>query len=211
MKKNGVLFDLDGTLWEVTNRTFESINEVARKYKLKEINKETVCRVFGLNRIESAQMYFPYLELNKALKITDEISILNIKNLKKYGGNIYPNLEDTLIKLKNNYELFIVSNTGQSEYIEAFLISSGLFKYFNSYIAASELNISKADAIKKVIKENELEKAVYIGDTKKDFEASKLANIPFIQAKYGFGDDLRTEYYINSIDELPNIIQILFN
>lgn len=117
MKKNGVLFDLDGTLWEVTNRTFESINEVARKYKLKEINKETVCRVFGLNRIESAQMYFPYLELNKALKITDEISILNIKNLKKYGGNIYPNLEDTLIKLKNNYELFIVSNTGQSEYI----------------------------------------------------------------------------------------------
>lgn len=211
MKKNGVLFDLDGTLWEVTNRTFESINEVARKYKLKEINKETVCRVFGLNRIESAQMYFPYLELNKALKITDEILILNIKNLKKYGGNIYPNLEDTLIKLKNNYELFIVSNTGQSEYIEAFLISSGLFKYFNSYIAASELNISKADAIKKVIKENELEKAVYIGDTKKDFEASKLANIPFIQAKYGFGDDLRTEYYINSIDELPNIIQILFN
>ena len=28
MKKNGILFDLDGTLWEVKNSTFESANKI---------------------------------------------------------------------------------------------------------------------------------------------------------------------------------------
>ena len=32
-------------------------------------------------------------------------------------------------------------------------------------------------------------------------EASKIDNIPFIQAKYGFGNDLKTKDYINSIEE----------
>ena len=103
------------------------------------------------------------------------------------------------------YEFFIVSNTGHKEYIEAFLVTSGLAKYFTDYIAASQLNISKADGINKIIQDYNIEKAVYIGDTKKDMEASKKANIPFIQARYGFGENLETEYYIDSIEELPKI------
>ena len=82
-------------------------------------------------------------------------------------------------------------------------------KYFKDYIAASELKISKADAIKKIINDYQLTKAIYVGDTKKDMEASDLAGIPFIQAKYGFGKDLNTKYYINEIKELPNIVEKL--
>lgn len=209
MKKEGILFDLDGTLWEVIDSTFKSANEIVKKYELQEISKETICSVFGLNKVESAQLYFPYLELDKSLKLLDEIAFLNIKNLKEYGGNVYSNLEKTLIDLQGNYEMFIVSNTAESEYIEAFLISSNLNKYFKDYIAASELKISKADAIKKIINDYQLTKAIYVGDTKKDMEASDLAGIPFIQAKYGFGKDLNTKYYINEIKELPNIVEKL--
>lgn len=107
--------------------------------------------------------------------------------------------------------MFIVSNTAESEYIKAFLTSSKLEKYFKSYIAASELKISKADAIKKIIEDYKLKKAVYVGDTKKDMEASNLAGIPFIQAKYGFGKDLNTKYYINELKELPDIVEKIIN
>jgi len=207
MENIGILFDLDGTLWEVIDITLESVNEIAKKYDLKEVTKQTICSVFGLNKIESAQLYFPYLELEDSLKIMDEIEDYKNKILKECGGNIYPNIEEVLIELEKEYKLFIVSNTAKSEYIEAFLISSGLEKYFIDYIAASELNILKADAIKKIIDEYELEKSVYVGDTKKDLEASNMANIAFIQAKYGFGEDLNTQYYINEINELPDIIK----
>ena len=209
MEKNGILFDLDGTLWDVKNSTFESANKIVKKHKLKEISMETICSVFGLNKFETAQLYFPYLELNQSLNLLDEIEILNIKNLKEYGGNIYPNLKETLASLRKKYELFIVSNTSKSEYIEAFLTSAKLNNYFKDYIAASELGISKADAIKKIIDDYKLTKAVYVGDTKKDMEASNLAEIPFIQAKYGFGKNLNAKYYINAFKELPYIVEKL--
>ncbi len=110
-------------------------------------------------------------------------------------------------KLNEIYNLFIVSNTDRKEYIEAFFTTSKLGKYFSDYLVASELNISKSEAIKKIIADNKLVKSIYVGDTIKDLEATKLINIPFIQAKYGFGNDLKTSYYIDSIEELPGVIQ----
>lgn len=205
--RKGILFDLDGTLWEVTDITYKSANQIAQKYNLKEISIETIRSVFGLNKEDSAKLYFPYLNIEKAIKLIDEIEIININNLTKYGGNLYSNLENVLIKLSKKYELFIVSNTGNIEYIEAFLTTSKLKQYFSGYVAASALNISKAKAIQNVIEANGLKNAIYVGDTMKDLESSKIVGIPFIWAKYGFGNKLQTKYYINEISELPNIIE----
>lgn len=208
--KLGILFDLDGTLWEVIDSTFQSANEITKKYHLPEISKETVLKVFGLNKREAAKLYFPDLPFKKSSKLLDEMARLNIEYLTKYGGNLYPNLENTLQKL-NKYSLFIVSNSAEAKYIEAFLISSNLKDYFKDYIAASSLNISKEEAILKIIEKYHLEKAVYIGDTKKDLEAATQAGIPFIQAKYGFGEDLKTKYSISSFNALPIVLEQVFN
>ena len=105
--------------------------------------------------------------------------------------------------------MYIVSNSAEKRYIEAFLNSSDTRKYFKDYIAASSLNISKSAAITKVVNEYGLEKAVYIGDTILDLEAANESKIPFIQAKYGFGNDLNTKYYINKISELPELLENL--
>ena len=210
-KKNAILFDLDGTLWEVVDATYKSVNEIAKQHNLKEIKLNTINSVFGLNKIEAAKLYFPYLKPENCMELMDEISVTSIKNIKEEGGNIYPNLENVLQELIKKYQLFIVSNTGHKAYIEAFLTTSCLEKYFTDYIAASELNISKADGITKIIHEYNIKNAIYVGDTKKDMEASEIANVPFIHAKYGFGNDLKAEYYINSIEELPKIIELINN
>lgn len=205
--KNSVIFDLDGTLWEVIESTYISANIIANKYNLKEISKDTICKVFGLNREESAKLYFPYMELSESTKLIDEIAVINIENLKNNGGNVYPNVKNVLKILNKRYDLYIVSNTSEIEYIRAFLKSADAKECFKNYIAASSLKISKADAISKVISDNSIEKAVYIGDTAKDLEAAKANNIPFIQAKYGFGEDLKSQYYINEIKELPEVLE----
>ena len=165
--------------------------------------------MFGLNKGESAKLYFPYMELNESTKLIDEIAAINIENLKNNGGNVYPNVKEVLNKLVDKYDLYIVSNTAEIEYIRAFLKSSDIQKYFKDYIAASSLNISKADAIKKIIEDNKIKNAVYIGDTIIDLKASNINNIPFVQAKYGFGEDLKTEYCINNLKELPKVLEKL--
>ena len=205
--KKSVLFDLDGTLWEVIDSTYKSANIIANKYNLKEISKETICNAFGLNREGAASLYFPNTDLNEAVKLIDEIAIINIDNLKKNGGNVYPNVKEVLNNLVEKYDLYIVSNTAEVEYINAFLNSSKTKKFFKDYIAASSLNISKAEATEKIINENKIEKAAYVGDTIIDLEASKAAEIPFVLAKYGFGKNLQSKYYINELKELPKVLE----
>ena len=50
-------------------------------------------------------------------------------------------------------------------------------------------------------------KPVYIGDTRRDEEAARIAGIPFIHARYGFGDAERPEGMINDIAELPGLLR----
>ena len=56
-----------------------------------------------------------------------------------------------------------------------------------------------------------IEDAIYVGDTKKDYKASQIANIPFIQCLYGFGNDLNCNYKINNIFELCDRVEEVFN
>lgn len=192
-------------MWEVTDVTYESANEVAKHHKLKEVEKGTVCRAFGLNKIECAKTYFPDSELCVSLDYMDEISKIKIARLNEKGGNLYPNVKETIMMLSDKYALFIVSNTSKKEYIEAFLKTSGLEQYFTDYIAAGSQGITKASAIKEVVEKYELKKAVYVGDTIKDMEAADEAGILFIQARYGYGSALNVEHYINSVVELKKL------
>lgn len=207
MINRGIIFDLDGTLWETIDVTYESANEIAKKYGLEKISKDTICNAFGTNKLESFKMYFPSLNLFYLDKIMYEIGNLKIEKLNKGRGNIYFGVKETLIELSSHYQLFIVSNTAEEEYINAFLTSSGLKSYFKDSIAASKLNLTKEDAIKQIIENNNLNKAVYVGDTKKDLNASYLSNIPFVYAKYGFGNNLKTKYVIEKISDLPDVIE----
>lgn len=119
-------------------------------------------------------------------------------------------MNEVLNQLVNKYDLYIVSNSAEIEYIRAFLNSSNTKEYFKDYIAASSLNISKEEAIKKIIDDNKIENAVYVGDTIIDLKASNINNISFIQAKYGFGEDLKTKYYINNLKELPKVLEKIY-
>lgn len=210
MNKNALIFDLDGTLWDVLNSTYKSANEVTLIHNLDNVTIKTVSNAMGMSRKEAALLYFPNLIIDDSLKYLDEVQELNIKKLSKYGGNIYDNVINTINNLKDNYDLYIVSNTGHIEYIESFLITSGLKTCFKGYIAASKLNISKKDAIIKIIKDNNIKNSVYIGDTKMDLEAALGANVPFIHARYGFDKDLKTKYYIEDIKELESILKEIF-
>ena len=208
--KHGIIFDLDGTLWDVANTTYKSVNEVSSKYKINSVSRDTVISCFGLDKDNTSLKYYPTLDRGIRLKIMDEIAILIINRLKLSGGNIYNGVKNTLKILSKNYDLYIVSNTANYEYIESFLDGNNVRDYFKDYIAASSINISKSDAIKKIISDNNLECAIYVGDTIYDFDASKCVGIPFIWAKYGFGKSINVEYSIENFSEIIKVIKNIF-
>lgn len=210
MERKAVIFDLDGTLWESIDSTYTSLNKVAKEHNYSEISRDLVLKNYGNNKVESAELFFPNLEQEEAFKLLDESDQLNIDNLTINGGYLYPGLEEALFNLQQDYDLYIVSNTSTKKYIESFLISSKLFKYFKDYVAASEIILSKGNALIKLMDDYYIKEAVYVGDTQKDKKAAEVANIPFIQCLYGFGPDLDCEYKIDDISQLPDCVNSVF-
>ncbi len=204
----GIIFDLDGTLWEVIDATHKAVNEVAIKNGFEPISRKTICDVFGTPRDACAKIYFPTLSVEEAVSLMDESTIKNIEYLQKYGGNVFAKVKETMEELSKKYELFIVSNTAFNTYIEAFLNCSGTKELFTDYIATGEYNLTKPEAIKKIVVDHNLDKSIYVGDTEKDMEAAIGAGVEFIQAKYGFGQDLKTAHSIDKIEELPKKISV---
>ena len=124
--------------------------------------------------------------------------------MKKNGGHIYKNTIKTINYLSNKYALYIVS-TCHSVYIEAFLEHYSIEKYFKDYECSGNTGLSKKENIKSVIKRNKISKAIYVGDTIKDYEAANKNELNFIWAGYGFG---KCDKYYKKIDDISELINI---
>ena len=207
--KIGIIFDLDGTLWDTSKATAYAVKDVSKLENIVPVSDQEIINSFGENKENIAKIYFPNIEFDKALDLVDDVNIKNIDILQKEGGRLYPRLREVIKNLSHNYNLFIVSNAIRNEYIEAFLVTSSLKEYFTGYMAAGAEGLSKSSAIKKVIKDYGLEKSIYVGDTKLDYDAATDANIPFIHAKYGFQSSLPSKHYINNLEELESTIKIV--
>ncbi len=204
--KEAIIFDLDGTLWDSTEEVVNAWNEV---FKNNEINYlltiEDMKGLMGKTIKEIASIILHEVEENKVLQIMDECCKFELILLEKNGGRLYPTLESTLKELLKKYSLYIVSNC-QEGYIETFLAYHKLDKYFSDYENHGRTKLTKGENIKIIIERNKLKKAVYVGDTQRDYDAAKQAGIPFIHAQYGFGTLNEPTTFINGFEELIRVL-----
>ena len=57
------------------------------------------------------------------------------------------------------------------------------------------------------MKRNGVTRAVYVGDTAGDEESARVAGIPFIFAKYGFGQAKAPDYVLEEFAQLPKLME----
>ena len=74
---------------------------------------------------------------------------------------------------------------------------------FDDFESAGATGLSKGENIKLVVERNNIDKAVYIGDTQGDLDSADFAGVPFIRAAYGFGQMNRPVPEIREFCELP--------
>ena len=108
-------------------------------------------------------------------------------------------------KLKEDYHLYIVSNC-QVGYIETFLKYYGFEDLFEDIECYGNNGYPKGDNIALIVKRNNLDDAVYVGDIQGDYDATMQAGIKFIHAAYGFGTINASVPKIESLSELADII-----
>ena len=211
MSKQGIIFDLDGTLWDASQSNAPAWNvELERHSEItKRITVEDIQGYMGKTIDEIAKIALPDMETGKSVPILKKCCKEEIVALRQHGGILFPKLEETLEVLHKKYHLFIVSNC-QDGYVQAFLDYHKLNQYFDDIEMAGRTGKNKAENIKLIVERNRLDKAVYVGDTEGDYNSTKEAGLPFIFAAYGFGNVENTEYIIENITELVDVVRNIF-
>lgn len=203
---DGIIFDLDGTLWNATGPCKEAW---VKGYELKgygkiEFDDGTYKSCMGMLIPDIARKLFPNLNDDQRAELIEEIIKVEHELLKEKGGILYSNLEETLKQLSVNHKLCVVSNC-QAGYIEIFLEFHGLGKYFTDIECPGNTGKLKCDNIKMVVDRNHFQKPIYVGDTKGDCDSAHKAGVPFIFASYGFGDVSDYEYKIENLLQLTQM------
>ncbi|MEW9502057.1 HAD family hydrolase [Jeotgalibacillus marinus] len=203
---DSIIFDLDGTIWDPIDTVLNAWNSRIKEHSQikRELTRIDFEGTMGLQMHDISKKLFPYLSEDVRVKVITECCETEQGYLKKQGGNLYHNVEEVLNVLSKQYKLYIVSNC-QDGYIESFYEFHNLEKYFLDYENPGRTGLSKGENINLIIERNNLSNPIYVGDTEGDLNASRYAGIPFVYAKYGFGQVSDYDEVIEKFDELVKL------
>ena len=203
---DSIIFDLDGTLWDSTEKVAEAWNEVISEQGIRQpdITAPLLQSLFGQPLSDIAATAFADIDRTSQLKLVELCCARQHQLLLRDSSPLYPHLEETLQYLVAKYPLFIVSNC-QAGYIEVFLKVTNLGEYFKDHLCPGDTGVNKAANIRQIMKRNNLKNSIYVGDTDGDNKAAKAAGIPFVHAAYGFGQTANIDYQINDLSDLTTL------
>lgn len=190
-RPDGLIFDLDGTLWDSTEtvagawtRALGNLDGAGR-----EVTAEEIAGMMGKPHREIYRAMFPGMDEAEQERRILACYAEEERQLHRLGGNLYPGVAEGLTTLSRVFPLFIVSNCQQG-YIESFLEWSALGGLFRDFECHGNTGLDKGANLEAVRKRNRLKRPLYVGDTQSDQEAAIKGGMPFIHAGYGFGKAL---------------------
>ena len=205
-KFDSIIFDVDGTLWDVRDAVAHAWRDVITELTDWEINFDgkSLGAMFGKTMDTIFFHFYPDSTKEEYEKITGIIYKRQKEYLIRYAPALYEGVEKTLEKLSHRYKLFIVTNA-QRGYIDTIFAVHDIQKYFTDWMCFGDTNASKDVTIRKIIERNNLKNAVYVGDTQGDADSCEKAGIPIVYAAYGLG---RVEKPWRSIDKFSELEDI---
>lgn len=204
MKKQLIIFDMDGTLINSSLTIANAINFVRGKINLPAMDIDLIAKTINDTTISSSKYFYNSKKFTKEHeKWFSEYYTKNHKNeLALYDG-IY----ELLINLKeNNFKLAVATNAYRKSAVES-LTFLRIMNLFDTVVCHDEVEQGKPypDMLFKVLDNLNLEKenAVFVGDGSRDKTASRKADIDYIMVNWGFSqyDDA-----VKSINKLHKIL-----
>ncbi len=204
---DGIIFDIDGTLWDSRKVVADSWNAALAehtKYNV-QFNYEEIGRLFGKPMDEIFRTLLGNIPDDEMEGLIDLMYNYEHHYLDMYPPSAYDGTYKVLEQLSKKYKLYIVTNA-QKGYTEKLFAATAICPFFTDWLCFGDTNAPKDVTLRKIIERNNIKSPVYIGDTQGDADACKKAGIPMIYAAYGLGNVENPEFSINSILELPDLL-----
>ena len=207
---DGILFDLDGTLWDAVPEITLCWNQAisAAGVDRPPLTEEEVRSCMGMQIADIAARRLPGLSFERQMAVIDDCVAVENVYLARHGAAVYPGAGETLAALSERCPLFVVSNC-QDGYIQSFLTWSALGGLFQDFECEGRTGCSKAENIRLVIQRNSLHSPIYVGDTALDEASAAAAGCPFVHAAYGFGSAVAPLASVHTPGGLPAVLDAL--
>ena len=200
---DGVIFDVDGTIWDSTPVVTEAWNRalVDTGHPEVSVTADRLKGLFGLPMLEIMRDVLPGVDEEEVRRF-DKVCIRYEQDaLVDTSGIPYHNIEETIRRLSEKCKVIIVSNC-QSGYIELMMKHLGLGPYVTDKICHGDNGLSKAENINLMNERHGLKHSVYVGDTIMDAVACREAGEFFVFASYGFGSVEDPDAIIDTPEQL---------
>ena len=198
MLTDGIIFDVDGTIWNSTPIVEDAWNQALSDNGYSErVTAKRLQGLFGLPMDVIIRDILPDATEEERVAFAPKCFKFEHEFLERKGGIVYDGFEDMLKILSEKYPLYIVSNC-QAGYIELMLTKTGFGKYFKDHLCFGDNDKLKAENIRIVCERNHIENPIYVGDTQMDANACIEAGVPIVYASYGFGTVESPDYVIDS-------------
>lgn len=207
IQTDGIIFDVDGTLWDSTESVAAAWTEILehRPDVSFRATPDNLKKLFGRPLPVIASMIFTKLSKPEYLELIQKCTDNEHEFLHKIPGKLFSGVRETLLALKEQYPLYIVSNC-EAGYIETFLEATGLGDCFLDHECPGSSGKYKAENIRLIVERNTISHPVYIGDTDGDAQACQEAGVPFIFAGFGFGETTHYAAKIDTFSQIPEVI-----
>ena len=211
--KTGIIFDVDGTLWDACEVIAIAWNDYLEKYApdvKKRMTEPEVKSVMGMTMTDIGDTIFGMLPEKRRREVAEACFAYEVEYMKNQGGKVYPGAVEAFEELAGEYHLYICSNC-QLGYIEDFINWTKTSHLIEDFLCYGDTGMTKDRNIRMLAERNNLDAAVYVGDTQGDYESTCKAGYHFIHARYGFGKVEESVPYVDRLKELPGAVRKLFN
>lgn len=201
-----LIFDLDGTLADSWPAVFEVVNDMEL------LSRELSPKDY--ERLKNMPVKKILKELNIPIWRTPRLLIRGHAALAHHIAEIpsFRGVPEVIHQLNtSDNQLFVLSSNSHSN-VARLLNAYGIEKSFVHIYGGAGI-FSKASALKKIIKDHNLDKAktYYVGDEVRDIEAAKRAGIHSIAVTWGFnGEKILREYKPDHVVHTPAALRKLF-
>lgn len=184
INKPTIAFDFDGTLVDSRARHSILLKEILKNFNY-DIDVTDLINFKRNNKNNIEFLISKGLDKNTAEKI-QKIWIKNIENIELLKTDkLYPESIKLIEKYSNKNDLILITARTNKKNLYTQLKTLNIKKYFKEIFIVEPSN-QVAQNKASILIDNNVQ--LMIGDTKTDFIASKIANIPFEHCNNGFHD-----------------------
>lgn len=214
MKKEYLLFDLDGTLTDPKIGITKSVQYSLKSFDINVDNLDQLEKFIGPPLKESFITFYGFSEEKATLAVEKYREYFSEKGI--FENNVFDGVKELLERQINNGKKLILATSKPLVFAESILKHFDLYNYF-SFVAGSELDGKRSVKAEVIlfalegINIDNRDKAIMIGDREYDIIGAKKTGLQSIGVLFGFGDRAEHEkagadYIVETVCELSALL-----